>query len=186
MTVEADGATAAGLHETATRPDVLARLAEREGLPGGAATADRISVAPGPTPDRFALTVRAGEPGEAARLANTLGEILAGSGAPCVLADRAAVPSRPVSPGALQVHALGLVIGLMLFVGPPLVRSAVNPVIFSEATLRRLTATPVLVGIPQVRTQNVREASRHRLLVNVLLSISAAAVLAATALVVWT
>lgn len=96
------------------------------------------------------------------------------------------VPSAPNGPGELQVFALGLVIGLMVFVGPPLVRSAVNPVICSEPTMRRLTEVPILVGIPRVSTQDTREAARRRRLLNVFLSGLAIVALAATAMVVWT
>ena len=96
------------------------------------------------------------------------------------------VSPPPDGPGQLQVIALGLVIGLMLFVGPPVVRSAVNPVISSERTMRGLTDVPLLVGIPRVSTQDTREAARRRKLLNTFLSFLATTVLVVTALVIRT
>jgi hypothetical protein len=96
------------------------------------------------------------------------------------------VPPPPEGPAEMQVFALGIVVGLMVFVGPPVVRSAVNPVIFNEPTIRGLTDVPFLAGIPRVSTQDTREAARRRLLLNAVLSVVAAIVLVATVFVLWT
>jgi len=96
------------------------------------------------------------------------------------------VPPPPEGPAELQVVALGIVMGLMVFVGPPVVRSAVNPVIASESTIRGLTDVPLLGGIPRVSTQDTREAARRRFLLNTFLSVVAAIVLVATVVVLWT
>ena len=86
----------------------------------------------------------------------------------------------PQGPGPYQVLTLGLVVGLMLFVGPAIVRAAMNPVISSEPTMRGLTDVPLLVSIPRVSTQDTREAARRRLLLNGFLSFVAVAVLVMT------
>lgn len=91
----------------------------------------------------------------------------------------------PQGPGEIQVAALGLVVGLMLFVGPPVVRAAVNPVISNELTVRGLTGVPVLAGIPRVETRDTRAAARRRTTLNLVLSVMSVSVLAAVVLFEW-
>jgi hypothetical protein len=191
MAAEPDIASTATLQAAALAPAVVAGLAERSGLAAGsprvreAATlrlADSISASPTPDPGAHELAVRAGDPQEAARLANTLGEILATSGGPYELARRASPPSRPISPRPLEVYLLGLAVGLIVFVGPPVVRAAVNPVICNKTAIGGLTPLPVLVSIPRVSTPEGREDSRRRLLLNVFLSAVSAFGLVATIL----
>jgi hypothetical protein len=190
MAVEANGGSVAGLYGAATDHEALTRLAVRGQLPVGPATdpeaQDRgltgyLSVAPLPEDGVLALTVGADEPDEAARVANALGDRVSGAGTPYTVATRATTPSRPFAPRPIEVYALGVVIGLIVFAGLPLVRSAVNPVICNEVTIRDVTGVPLLIGIPRVSTQETRGDSRRRLLVNVLLSVMSVLGLAAAA-----
>jgi len=78
--------------------------------------------------------------------------------------------AAPASPEPVQVWLLGVAIGLIVFVGPPLVRTAVNPVICSEPAIRDITEVPLLATIPQIKTPLTAGASRRRVTVNVGLS----------------
>jgi polysaccharide chain length determinant protein (PEP-CTERM system associated) len=93
------------------------------------------------------------------------------------------VPIKPVSPQPPRVYALGLAVGLMLFVGPLVVRRLLNPLVSSEAGLRAITEIPVLVSIPRVATRENRGAARMRLLKNLGFSVVSTAVMAT---VFWT
>jgi polysaccharide chain length determinant protein (PEP-CTERM system associated) len=96
----------------------------------------------------------------------------------------AGTPFHPVFPNPLHVLVLALAIGVLLFVGPPLLRQALNPVVGSESGMRSLVDVPLLVSIPRVMTvENVR-AARRRLLTNVGLSALSTAALAAAAVTV--
>jgi hypothetical protein len=191
ITMEPGTASAERFRAAASAPAVVARLAERSGLSAGSPEAREavvrrlarsISTSPMPAPGAHELAVRAGDPQEAARLANTLGEILATSDGSYELARRASPPSRPVAPRPIEVYLLGLVVGLIVFVGPPVVGSAVNPVIRNETAIGDLTRLPVLVCIPRVSTPDNREDSRRRFLLNVFLSVVSAFGLVATIL----
>jgi len=191
MAVEADGGSVAGLYDAATDHEVLTRLVAHERLPVGSATTPEaqirgltrhISVAPLPEDGVLALTVGAAEPDDASRVANALGDVISGAGTPYTVAARATTPSRPFAPRPIVVYALGVIIGLIIFAGLPLARSAVNPVICNAATIRDMTGTPVLISIPRVSTQETRGDSRRRSLVNVLLSVVSVVGLAAAAM----
>ena len=193
MAVETDGGSVAGLYEAATDREVLTRLVARERPSAGSTTTAEaqirrltrhISVAPLPEDGVLALTVAAGEAEDAARLANALGDMISGAGTPYTVTARATTPSRPVAPHPIQVYALGVVIGLIVFAGLPLVRAAVNPVISSQATVRGMTEVPVLISIPRVSTRETREDSRRRMQINALLAVMAVVGLAGAALAV--
>ena len=82
-------------------------------------------------------------------------------------------------PGSLATSLLGTVIGLIVVAGPPLVRSAVNPHICTEDSLRELTDTPSIGVIPRIRTADTAGEARRRLALNLLLSLLAIGLLAA-------
>lgn len=86
------------------------------------------------------------------------------------LAESARVPTRPVFPEPMPFFTLGVVGGLILFVGPLLARRVLNPVISSEAGLRALVDLPVLVTFPRVNTPATRGHRTRRTLKNALLS----------------
>jgi predicted small metal-binding protein len=193
MAVEADGGSVAELYEAATDHEVLTRLVAHERLSAGSTTIPeaqirhltrRVSVAPLPEDGVLALTVGAGEADAAARVANALGDMISGAGTPYTVAARATIPPRPVAPRPIEVDILGVVIGLIIFAGFPLVRSGVNPVICSEATIRGMTGSPLLISIPRVITQETRGDVRRRWLLNVLLSVVSVVGLAGAALAV--
>lgn len=94
------------------------------------------------------------------------------------LARAAEVPRAPVSPKPIVVHGLGVIIGLLVFIGPMLVRRFLNPLVFSEAGLRTLTDVPVLVSIPRIVTPNYKGQRNRRLLKNFGLSAVGAVALA--------
>jgi polysaccharide chain length determinant protein (PEP-CTERM system associated) len=104
-------------------------------------------------------------------------------GAQFEVIERAVPPSIPVSPVPLVVYALGLVGGLVLFVGPVLVLALLHPVVHSEQGLESLSDVPVLASIPRIDTPGVRTAARRALSLNIGLSALSAAVLAAVVLV---
>ena len=76
------------------------------------------------------------------------------------LAERATVPRIPVSPMPQRFYALGVIAGLIVFVGPILAWRFLNPPVSSEAGLRNLADVPVLVSVPRIQTQRFR---RHAL-----------------------
>jgi LPS O-antigen subunit length determinant protein (WzzB/FepE family) len=175
IAVEADGGSVAELHAAATDHEVLRRLVARARLSAGSTTTPevqlnrlkrRVSVAALPEDGVVALTVSAGEADDAARVANTLGDVISGAGTPYTVAARATTPPRPVAPRPIEVYTLGVIIGLIIFAGFPLVRSGVNPVICNAATIR---------GMGDLR---------RRRLVNVLLSVISVVGLAGAALAV--
>jgi hypothetical protein len=88
---------------------------------------------------------------------------------------------RP-APAALPTSLLGIAIGLIVIAGPPLVRSAVNPHIGTEEALRDLADLPSLGVIPRIRTVETTGEARRRLVVNLVLSFLALALLAAAVL----
>lgn len=193
MAVETDGGSAAELYQAATDRGILTRLVARERPSTGSATTTEaqihrlkrhISVAPLPEKGVLALTVGAGEADDATRVANALSDMISGAGTPYTVASHAITPSRPFAPHPIQVYALGIVIGLIVFMGLPLVRSAVNPVICSQATVHGMTDVPVLISIPRVSTRETREDSRRRLQVNVLLAAMSVVGLAGAAVAV--
>jgi len=86
--------------------------------------------------------------------------------------------SGRAAPQRIQVWLLGVAIGLIVFIGPPLVRAAVNPVICSEPAIRVVTEVPVLATIPPIETPEMVGASRRRITVNVGLALLSAGALA--------
>jgi len=95
------------------------------------------------------------------------------------LAERAEAPGSPIFPDRKKFFALGVAVGLTLFVGPLLLLRLLNPPISSEAGLRALTTLPVLVAIPRIPTPNNRGLGMKRFAKNVALSAVCAAILLA-------
>jgi len=73
-------------------------------------------------------------------------------GNPFQIVRPAYTPSVAAWPNRLQFLGIGIVAGLVLFVGPILARPLLRPVIASEAGLRALGDVPVLVSIPMIPT----------------------------------
>lgn len=190
--MEATGAPPLGLRAAATDPEILARTIERAGRsarPVESAEAEvlrlgaAVSTGAPTASDGQALRVRAGDPEEAARLARTLGQVLAASGSSFSPVAAAAVRIERISPSALTVLAWGLVVGLVVCVGPLLIRSAANPVINDVHRMRDLIPVSVLLGIPRLDTSETRAASRQQRILN--LSLSMLSVLLLVAVAIW-
>ncbi len=95
--------------------------------------------------------------------------------------ERAVPPTSPIRPVPLVIYAFGVAVGLVLFVGPPVLRAFFVPTIRSEAGLREVMGgVPVLVSIPKLVTPEIARSILRRRLFNVTASLVCAAVLAAT------
>jgi uncharacterized protein involved in exopolysaccharide biosynthesis len=94
--------------------------------------------------------------------------------------EQARVPSRPVSPEPMRVILVGLGIGIAVFVTPVALIHLLNPLIVSEAGLAGAADVPVLVSVPQIRTDRNKGVGRNRVLVNLTLAFCSASVLAGT------
>lgn len=84
-------------------------------------------------------------------------------------------------PASVLFYLLGLAVGLLCFLGPPLVRGAIDPVIWEAASMRRLDA-PMIACIPRISTPEVRAERSRRRMTNLALSGLALAVLAVVVL----
>ena len=95
------------------------------------------------------------------------------------LAQRAAVTiversddrGKRSAPAALLVAALGLIAGLLLFVGPVTVKGFLFARITSEAGLEAISPVPVLVSVPLLAAHEVVEENRRRTFHNLALSL---------------
>ncbi len=95
------------------------------------------------------------------------------------LAERANPPRSPVYPVPERFYALGVMGGLLLFVGPLLALRFFSPPVSSEAALKALTDVPVLVSIPRIETPALRGHVYKRLALNFgLATVSASALVA--------
>jgi hypothetical protein len=180
LTVQArNGARADGLRALLTRPDILARLAERDaGTPETGTLTPRqagalhrkISVS-SVSADLFEVTVQDEDPQAVTSLAERIGEIVTAPGRPFQLVAPTISVAAPAAPQSVPVCLLAVAIGLIVFVGPPLVRTAVNPVVCSEPAIREITVVPLLATIPRIKTPEVVGASLRRIKVNVGLAV---------------
>ncbi len=92
--------------------------------------------------------------------------------------DMAARPTLPVQPLPPVIYGLGLLCGLLVFVGPLVASTALRPVVCSQAGLEALWEVPVLAAIPRIATRDTLRAERIRSAQNWGLSLLSAAVLA--------
>lgn len=97
--------------------------------------------------------------------------------------ERATPPSIPLRPIPAMIYAVGVLAGLLVFVGPLLAKALLDPMISSRAGLLQALEVPVLVSIPRVATDEVLQAARGRRLRNVLVSLASIAVLIVTVVV---
>lgn len=94
------------------------------------------------------------------------------------LAERATAPRAPVSPIPQRFYALGVIGGLLLFVGPVVGWRFLNPPVSSEAGLRNIADVPVLVSIPRIPTQRFRRHAMKQFAKNLGLALVGVGVLA--------
>jgi uncharacterized protein involved in exopolysaccharide biosynthesis len=98
--------------------------------------------------------------------------------------EKAIPPTRPVRPVPLMVFGMGLVGGIVVFLGPLVIATILRPLINSEAGLRALSAeVPLLVSIPRLPAPETILGDRRRRLTNIGLSVISVAVLATAVLV---
>ena len=92
--------------------------------------------------------------------------------------EMAAPPTLPVQPLPLVVYGMGLLVGLVVFVGPVVGAGALHPLVCSQAGLQALSEVPVLAAIPRIPTRDAVRAGRLRRAQNWGLSLLSAVVLA--------
>lgn len=86
------------------------------------------------------------------------------------IVEEANPPVLPVKPDPMLVYGGSLIGGLLLFVGPLVLFSVMQPKIRSESGLRDLSESPVLVSIGRIPTPFVARQLRRRRIGNVLAS----------------
>ena len=99
-------------------------------------------------------------------------------GAQFEIIERARAASLPVSPNATMVFGSHIIISLLIFVGPLVLKRLLNPVILSQAALRSFSDAPVLVAIPALPTPDVEQQRRKRKMTNFGLTFATLVVLA--------
>lgn len=98
--------------------------------------------------------------------------------------ERAIPPALPIRPVPAVLYALGLAVGLAVFVGPVALRAALVPRIGSEVSLREaLGDVPVLVTVPRLPTAEITQSRRRRRIWNSVASAGSVAILAGV--IVW-
>ena len=172
---------ARGLQAAVTRREALERLAAREPTVRHRGVVDRLSVGSGP--EGLWLTVSDPDPRRAAALAGALGDLVTGPAGPCTWATADIGVAGPFRPPPARLHLLGLAVGLIAFLGPSLVRAAMDPVVSDRRSIDGLSGARVLEVIPRVATREVAIQARRRLLLNIGLSLAAVATGVAVALV---
>ena len=90
----------------------------------------------------------------------------------------ASVPVSPYSPQPLRLYVVGVAMGFLLFIGPPLARNLLNPVILSEEGFCVLSEHPVLVSIPSF--SHSHNVAVRRFFKNLAFSVVSGAILVAT------
>lgn len=95
----------------------------------------------------------------------------AGRGSQFEIIDAAAPPSTPFYPQPVRMHTVAIALGLLLFVGPIMVRGILLPVIGSEARLAAATDVPVLVAIPTITTPLTSGRRRKLWMKNIFLAL---------------
>lgn len=152
------------LTELLGAPDIQNPIRSSLGLPAGFP----IDVSLAPLAPMLDVTARSSDPPLAARLANTVGPILAQQGTRYLpaLAQAgydvrattiipAATPGCPFSPDIPRNTGIGLLAGLGLGIGLALLRAAMDTRIRSEEDLRALTACPVLGSVRRVKDEQM-------------------------------
>ncbi|HKQ61389.1 MAG TPA: hypothetical protein VJS92_08850 [Candidatus Polarisedimenticolaceae bacterium] len=95
--------------------------------------------------------------------------------------DPAVAPRWPIWPKRLPILGLGVAMGLVVFVGPLVLRRLLQPIVGSEAGLRLASEAEVLVGIPALPTAETARLARGARLRNFGLSVASVAILVVAA-----
>ena len=80
--------------------------------------------------------------------------------------QEATPPYKPISPVPMMVYGVAVGAGLFLFIFPLLIRVFLNPLVYSESSLKEKTDTPVLISIPRIRTPEFDHEGRRELIKN--------------------
>ncbi|MBD3868828.1 MAG: hypothetical protein IFK94_11940 [Acidobacteria bacterium] len=75
-------------------------------------------------------------------------------------------PFKPISPVPVMVYGVAVAAGLFFFIFPLLIRIFLNPLVYSETSLKEKTATPVLIAIPRIHTPEFDHEGRRILIKN--------------------
>ena len=97
--------------------------------------------------------------------------------------ERAVPPAIPVRPIPAMIYAAGVFGALLVFVGPIVLKSLLDPVVCSEAGLLELADVPLLITIPRLVTDDIVRAVRGRLVRNVGASLVSIAILIGTTII---
>jgi polysaccharide chain length determinant protein (PEP-CTERM system associated) len=92
--------------------------------------------------------------------------------------EPAVAPTIPSKPNPMMLIAMGVGVGLILFVGPVVAKKLLAPTVDSEAGLTAVSEVPILVSIPRVQTDDLARAAWRRKVANVGLAAASVAILA--------
>jgi hypothetical protein len=138
------------------------RLAQRAGVEDHAAFRASLDYSVDEQSGRRLLSVVAVDAPKARSIVGHWAHILDGS----PVEDAVVIAVASVEPPpASRFYALGLAIGLMLFVGPLSIRGAIDPLIWTVRPMRELQV-PLIDVIPRISTPDMRAERRKRILVN--------------------
>jgi polysaccharide chain length determinant protein (PEP-CTERM system associated) len=88
-----------------------------------------------------------------------------------------AIPSTiPIKPVRSFTLAFGLAVGILLFVGPLVLKKLLRPVVSSQNGIKGLAEVPLLVSIPELPTAAVKQSAWHRKVSNYGFSVVSVAV----------
>jgi len=133
------------------------RLAQRAGVDDLADFRASLDYSVDAQSGRRLLRAGAVDAGKASSIVSHWARILVGS-----RGNEVAIPAvASVEPPP----ALGVAISLLLFVGPPLIRGAIDPLIWDVRPMRELSV-PLIDVIPRILTADVRAEKRKRTLIN--------------------
>jgi polysaccharide chain length determinant protein (PEP-CTERM system associated) len=96
--------------------------------------------------------------------------------------EAALPPAVPVKPVPLVVYGMGLMVGLVIFVGPSISKHFLIPTVMSESGLEELSDLPILTTIGRLETPAIEREQRRRKLGNIVASVLFVSAFAAVAI----
>ena len=106
----------------------------------------------------FRVTVTSTDPREAAKIANTIAEVLPDrvaeiiDGSSMRLVDKAVVSNNKISPDVTKITALGLAIGVLAACAVIVVMFIIDDTIYSDEYIQQTYDIPILAKIPNLLT----------------------------------
>lgn len=104
-------------------------------------------------------------------------------GAQFEIIERAVPPALPIMPKPQMILAAGLAGGLLIFVGPLVVRRLIDPLIGSITGFGEVSRIPLMVSIPRIPTPDALRQKLRKRRINVRMSLASVAIL--SAVVLW-